>query len=67
MIDGMSTAMVEASYGVMSNRLKPLRSAPNVRNRPTLSLKLSSNKQCFQEMKQMLFFSSARTVFMIFL
>ena len=44
---GMSTAMPEASYGVMSNTLKPLTNAQTVRGRPTFHLQVSSNKQCF--------------------
>ena len=36
MIVGVSTAMAEASYGVMSNMLKPCTTAPIVRGRTTL-------------------------------
>ena len=35
MMVGMSSAMPGASYGVMSNTLKPLTNAQNVRGKPT--------------------------------
>ena len=63
---GMRTAMAKASYGVMSNTLKPLTNAHSVRLvDPHLIYKSVQISNVF--MMKYTFFSSAIKVFMIFL
>ena len=63
---GMSTAMAEASSGVMSDTLKQRINGQTVRGRPTFHLSVNLNDQCSHE-ERYDFFSSAISVFMIFL